>query len=352
MSDIHALSDHSFPRLIALGWDDRVASGFADIPAGTVPGRVVRVERGMCQVALADGDHPARSTTAVAVGDWVSARWRGDSLVVETVVPRWSQLTRRNPQGRVQVLASNIDIVFITAPADRLSAARVERETAMAWDSGAQPVVLLTKGDLAEPGMAEGLRERIIGTKIIVVSAVTGAGVDQIAALLQPVRTGVLLGPSGAGKSFLANLLVGTQWLAVGDVRAGDRRGRHTTTVRQMLAVPGGGVLIDTPGLRSLALAGEDGLAATFADIEDLAAGGCRFTDCRHEREPGCAVVAAVEAGQLDPGRVANYHKLRREQDFQARRDDPIARAEAERIWKIRAKASRQLFRDREKRQY
>jgi ribosome biogenesis GTPase len=349
LSDLNASSDQSVSRLVALGWDDRVASGFTEIPAGMVPGRVVRVERGRCLVALADGDHPARSTTVAAVGDWVGAHWRGDSLVVEAVVPRWSQLARRDPQGRLQVLASNLDVVFIVAPADRLSVARVERETAMAWDGGAQPVVLLTKDDIAEPGLVERLRARLLGVDVMATSTVTGAGIDQVAAMLRPVRTGVLLGPSGAGKSSLANRLVGSPWLAVGDVRAGDRRGRHTTTVRQLLALPGGGVLIDTPGLRSLSLAGEEGMAAAFADIEELA-GGCRFSDCRHEREPGCAITVAVDAGQLDPDRVANYHKLRRELDYQARRDDPVARAEAERVWKIRAKASRQLSRDREKR--
>jgi ribosome biogenesis GTPase len=158
----------------------------------------------------------------------------------------------------------------------------------------------------------------------------------------------VLLGPSGAGKSSLVNLLVGAERLAVGDVRAGDHRGRHTTTSRQLVAVPGGGVLIDTPGLRSLALAGEGGIAAAFAEIEDLAT-ECRFADCQHEREPGCAVTAAVETGLLDVHRLVNYHKLRRESQYQARRDDPVARAEAERIWKIRAKAARQLSRDRER---
>lgn len=177
----------------------------------------------------------------------------------------------------------------------------------------------------------------------------TGAGIDQVAARLRPLRTGVLLGPSGAGKSSLANPLIGAQWLAVGDVRDGDRRGRHTTTARQLLALPTGGVLIGTPGLGSLALAGDEGMAAAFADIEELA-GGCRFSDCRHEQEPGCAIIAAVEAGRLDPDRRANHHKLRRELDYQARRDDPVARAEAERVWKLRAKASRQLSRDRDRR--
>jgi ribosome biogenesis GTPase len=349
LSDKNPLFDQCASRLASLGWDGRVESCLAEVAAGLLPGRVVRVERGACVVALADGDHPARPAAAVAVGDWVGARWRGDALVVESAAPRWSELARRDPEGRRQILASNIDIVFIAAPADHLSAARVERETAMAWDSGAQPVVLLTKLDLVEPGLAEQLRARLLGVDVIETSAVTGAGMDQMAALLHPSRTAVLLGPSGAGKSSLANLMLGAERFAVGDVRAGDRRGRHTTTARQLLAVPGGGVLIDTPGLRSLALAGEDGITATFADIEDLAT-GCRFADCRHEREPDCAVTAAIESGQLDARRVANYHKLRREAEFHARRDDPIARAEAERIWKIRAKAARQMLRDRERR--
>jgi ribosome biogenesis GTPase len=347
LSDARSAFEHSDSRLASLGWNTRVEADLAEVAAGLLPGRVVRVERGTCVVALSDGDQLARPAVTVAVGDWVGASRHGETLVVEVVAARWSQLTRRDPEGRPQVLAANVDIVFIAAPADRLSAARVERETAMAWDGGAQPVVLLTKGDLAESGLAEQLRQRLLGVDVVETSAVTGTGTDRVIEALRPDRTAVLLGPSGAGKSSLVNLLVGEERLAVGDVRAGDRRGRHTTSNRQLVAVPGGGVLIDTPGLRSLALAGQDGIAAAFAEIEDLAA-GCRFADCRHEQEPGCAVTAAVETGQLDVHRVANYHKLRRESEYQARRDDPVARAEAERIWKIRAKAARQLTRDRD----
>jgi len=331
-------------RLALLGWDVRVDTELRPLADELLPGRVVRVERGSCVVALADGDHPARATTTVTVGDWVGARRLDDGLAVETVAPRRSQLSRRDPEGRLQILAANIDLVFIAAPADRLSPARIERETAMAWDSGAQPIVLLTKFDLGEPGLAEGLEARLPGTRFIETSVVTGAGIDQVSALLRPAATGVLLGPSGAGKSSLVNALVGAERLAVGDVRAGDRRGRHTTTVRQLVVVPGGGVLIDTPGLRSLTLAGEEGITAAFADIDELA-GGCRYSDCRHEREPGCAVTAAVETGQLAPARIANYRKLLRELAFQARHDDPLARAEAERVWKLRSKAARQISR-------
>jgi len=349
LSDQYACFDHDASPLVPLGWDQQVAARLAGVAAGLLPGRVVRVERSACLVALPDGEYPARSAAAVAVGDWIGARRCEHDAVVEAVAPRWSQLTRRDPEGLTQILAANIDLVLVAAPADRLSAARVEREIAVAWDSGAQPVVLLTKLDLGESRLAEQLRTRLVGVDVIATSTVTGTGVDRVAALLRPGRTAVLLGPSGAGKSSLVNLMLGTERLAVGDVRGGDRRGRHTTSARQLLAVPTGGVLIDTPGLRSLSLAGGEGLASTFADIEELAA-GCRFADCRHGQEPGCAVTAAVEAGQLDARRLANYHKLQRELDFQARRDDPIARSEAERKWKIRAKAARQLNRSRKNR--
>lgn len=350
MFDQDVSFDRDVPPLASLGWDSRVEASLAEVAPGLLPGRVVRVDRGGCVLALTDGDHSARSTVAVAVGDWVGTRQHGCDLVVEAVAPRWSGLVRRDPEGLTQILAANIDIVFITAPADRLSAARVERETVVAWDSGAQPVVLLTKADLAEPGLVARLRTRLIGVDVIPTSTVTGAGVDQVAEALRPCRTAVLLGPSGAGKSSLVNMLLGADLLVVADVRDGDRRGRHTTSVRQLLGVPTGGVLIDTPGVRGLALADGEGIARTFPDIEDLAA-DCRFADCRHEQEPGCAVTAAVDTGELDARRVTNYHKLRRELDFQLRRDDPLARSEAERVLKIRAKAARRLFRERGDRQ-
>lgn len=333
-------------RLTELGWNVRVETGLADLAVGLRPGRVVRVERGACVVALADDDHSARPAAGTAVGDWVGVRRDGDAAVVEAIAARWSQLVRRDPQGRPQVLAANVDLVLVTAPADRLSVARVERETAMAWGAGAEPVVLLTKGDLATPDQLGQLQRRLPGVEVIETSVVTRAGTDRVRNLVRPDRTAVLLGPSGAGKSSLVNLLLGTGRLAVGDVRSGDHRGRHTTTSRHLVTVPGGGVLIDTPGLRSLALTGEDGVAAAFVDVEDLAV-GCRFTDCRHEQEPGCAVQAAVGSGQLDADRLASYHKLRKESAYQARRDDPLARAEAERVWRIRAKASRRLQRER-----
>jgi ribosome biogenesis GTPase len=272
-----------------------------------------------------------------AVGDWVAAA----GSVVVAVVPQWSALTRADPAGNgLQVLAANVDVVAITAPADRLSPARVERELAAAWDSGAQPLVILTKADLADPTTAENLATRLVGADVIATSAATGAGVDEFRRRLQPCRTAVLLGPSGAGKSTLANALLGEDILATGDVRDGDRRGRHTTTSRQLVAVPGGGVLIDTPGLRSLALAGEVEIGQAFPEIEALA-GGCRFGDCTHTVEPGCAVIAAAGDGGLDPARLESYRKLQREMAAEARRTDPLARKAQLSEWKSVMKSVR-----------
>ncbi len=282
----------------------------------------------------------------MAVGDWV--RLDGDdSDVIGEILPRSSQVTRRDPSGLTQVLAANVDLVLITAPADRVSFARVEREVAVGWDSGAQPVVLLTKSDLDNGEVALQLRGRLVGVDVLCVSSVSGDGADAVADLLRPARTGVLLGPSGAGKSTLTNMLVGREVAATGAVREGDRRGRHVTSSRELLVLPQGGVLIDTPGLRSLALAEDHGgVAAAFPDVEELGT-QCRFRDCAHEHEPGCAVVTAAETGALDPDRLANYRKLRRELDFQVRRDDPVAAREARAVWKQRAKLVRQLYKER-----
>jgi ribosome biogenesis GTPase / thiamine phosphate phosphatase len=335
--------------LESLGWDDRVAALFAAITdPRLVPARVVRVERSACVIATSSGEHVARASALPAVGDWVLASHGGnnvgrDDVAIVTIAQPWSTLSRRDPEGRLQVLAANVDIVLVTAPADRLNPARVERETVMAWDSGARPVVIVTKSDLAEAGQVEDLRSRLVGVDVVATSAVSGVGLDEIRALLQPCRTAVLLGPSGAGKSSFVNALLAEERMAAGEVRAGDHRGRHTTTSRQLLVVPGGGVVIDTPGLRSLAMAGDGaGVAAAFADIEDVAR-RCRFGDCGHVTEPGCAVVAALANGDIDPDRLRSYRKVQREITYEARRDDPVARQQAARVWKARSKAYRSL---------
>ena len=260
---------------------------------------------------------------------------------IRHVMPRWSELNRRDPERPAdQTLACNIDLVMIVAPADRLSHARVERELAVAWDSGARPLVVLTKVDLAAPDVHSGLERRLVGVDVIASSVVTGDGVDAVLAVLRPDRTAVLLGPSGAGKSSLANAVLGDEVLATAEVRGADRRGRHTTTSRQLLAVPGGGVIIDTPGIRSLGLSSDVGLEAVFPEIEELAA-QCRFSDCRHEVEPDCAVLAAIDENRLDSARFTSFRKLQREMEALDRRQDPLRRQAGLQVWKAREKAAK-----------
>ncbi len=318
-------SSHS---LVPYGWDDRARAAYAEVAAPDhVPGRVVRVDRISCVVATATGDRIATASELPAVGDWVALE-RDDagpddaepdagrpddarSMVIAATAPRWSALTRHDAdRERIQVLAANVDVVLVSAPGDRPSAARVERETILGWESGALPVVVVTKADLAPAGYVEELRERLVGVDVIVTSAIEGSGIDPVVRTLQPCRTAVLLGPSGAGKSTLVNALLGEERLAVGAVREDDRRGRHTTSSRELVLIPSGGLLIDTPGVRTLGLGSvEGGLDAAFADVVALA-GQCRFRDCAHRGEPGCAVQAAVAAGTLDGARLGNYRRL------------------------------------------
>jgi ribosome biogenesis GTPase len=340
----------SSPRLAALGWDGRVQAAYSAIDPNDVhePARVTRVERGGAVVATASDDVFATATALPAVGDWVAiTRVDADHTRIQAVVDRWSRLARLDPdEPWEQVLAANLDLAFITAPADRCSPARVEREIALVWDSGARPVVVVTKCDL-DPACAPELEARLATVDVIETSAVTHVGVDQARDLLRPNRTAVLLGPSGAGKSTLANALLGEDRLATGAVRADDRRGRHTTAWRELVTVPGGGVLIDTPGLRSLGLAIDaDALGATFTDVEQLAR-QCRFRDCRHDREPGCAVNDAVSEGGLDPDRLRSYRKLQREIAADARKTDVVARKQAAQQWKVIHKAQRRARRER-----
>ncbi len=247
------------------------------------------------------------------------------------------------------MLAANIDVVLIAAPADRLSSARVEREVVIAWDSGARPVVVLTKLDVAPPGAADALAARLVTVDVIATSAVSGDGLDDIRALLVHPITAAFLGPSGAGKSTLINALLGEDRLEVGPVREEDHRGRHTTTSRQLVPLPSGGSLVDMPGLRSLGTdASDDAVAAAFPDIDELV-DDCRFSDCTHDVEPGCAVIAAMAAGDLDPERFASYRKLQREIAFERRRVDPIARKQQAQRWKSITKEQRRVYKERDR---
>jgi len=325
--------------LSAFGWTERVLALFNEVADPALePARVVRIERSTCAAVFIDGaERVLHAPVLPAVGDWIAVR----DEAVHAVLPRWSELTRADPSGAaVQVLAANIDLIVITTPADRLSPARVERELTLAWDSGAQPLVALTKCDLADEDIARSLAVRLVGVEVLPTSAATGLGVQELRELLRPARTAVLMGPSGAGKSTLANAVIGAEVMATAAVRDGDHRGRHTTSSRQLIPVPGGGVLIDTPGLRSLGLSGHVSVEAAFPDIESLA-GNCRFSDCRHQTEPGCAVVAAVSTGDLDRDRLTSFLKLQREASAQARRSDPLLRRAELSVWKSRVRSAK-----------
>ncbi|MFN2504805.1 MAG: ribosome small subunit-dependent GTPase A [Acidimicrobiales bacterium] len=312
------------------GWDERVAALYTlvDVPR-YLPGRVVRTDRGFCQVATAEGTVRANPYAQVsrqagqqedpATGDWVAlADDPTEGWAVLRILPRRSVISRRHPEDAVreQVLAANVDVVGVVCALDRpFGENRLERFLAVAWDSGALPAVILTKADAFEDVEAITAAALAVapGADVFATSAVSGLGMDDLRSLLASGRTLVLLGPSGAGKSTLVNRLVGHDVQATGEVREDDRRGRHTTTTRDLIPVPSGGMLIDTPGLRSLSVWDADTEAAPgFPDIEELAA-GCRFRDCSHEGEPGCAVDAAVRDGTLDARRLVNFLKLRRE---------------------------------------
>jgi ribosome biogenesis GTPase len=241
--------------------------------------------------------------------------------------------------SNAQALAANVDLVVVVEHLDpEPEIGRIERLLVLAWGSGAQPLVLLTKADLVpDPdGMRAEVAAAAPGVEVVAVSATTGEGMDAVRSHLAPGRTLVLLGPSGAGKSTLANLLAGADVMPTGRTREVDGKGRHTTSHRELVVLPGTGVVLDTPGLRAVGLvADQDAVATAFPEIEELAA-ACRFRDCAHLTEPGCAVLAAVDDGELDERRLASWRKLGREAAFQARRADARLRAQEVAIWKQR----------------
>nr|WP_243737554.1 ribosome small subunit-dependent GTPase A [Blastococcus xanthinilyticus] len=315
-----------------LGWTaDRAAA----LPAGCEPGRVARVDRGRLTVRTAAGEQRAAlaaglhdAATGPAVGDWVALR--GELAVA--VLPRTSAFTR-TAAGRTsaaQVVAANVDTVLVVdALIGEARVRRIERYLAVAWSSGAAPAVVLTKADLCPdvPAVVAQVGEDAPGVPVLPVSSVTGAGLEAVRALLPPGGTAAMVGPSGVGKSSLANALAGRAVAVTRDIRD-DGRGRHTTTARELHLLPGGGLLIDTPGMRELGLRDDaDGVDRAFADVAELAA-GCRYRDCAHRTEPGCAVAAALEAGRLDPARYTSWRKLQAEAHRQELRVDARARAQ------------------------
>ncbi|GAA3128961.1 ribosome small subunit-dependent GTPase A [Planomonospora alba] len=360
--------------LSALGWDDSLAAG---LPAGTVPARVARVDRGAAEVLGADGHltahYSARVRRAAAddpvalpcVGDWAALRRLPEGrFELEALLPRRTAFVRggvaRTSRGGLsgdshgQVLAANVDVVFVAEPAlhatDTADLGRIERLLALAWESGARPVVLVTKSDLIGEGLDFLLREvasAAPGVDVHPVCSVTGEGVDIVRGYLAGSRTAVVLGASGAGKSTLVNALAGETVMETQQVRAGDGRGRHTTVHRELIPLSGGGLVIDTPGIRRIGLydMGE-GVDAVFSDIEELAE-ECRFADCGHDGEPGCAVVAAIEDGTLPERRLVSWHKLQREAAWMASRTDARLRKEMQNKWKVIHKEMRRSGRNR-----
>lgn len=349
------------------GWGETHQQQFQIYAAqGLTPGRVIIQQRGLYRLVTEEGEvaaelsgkflHNALEGDHPVAGDWVAARVRAGegTATIHKVLPRSSVFVRRasGPGGGSQTVAANVDLVLVAASLNAdLNVRRLERYLAVAWESGAAPAIVLTKADMCEE--AEELIAEVeaiaFGVPVLPVSAMSGEGLAALSALLEPGKTAVLLGSSGVGKSTLVNALAGTELMATGGIREDDARGRHTTTHRELVRLPSGALILDTPGMRELGLwQADDGLAATFGDIEALAS-QCRFRDCSHGREPGCAVRAAMESGDLEEARFRSYGKLQRELAHLDRRDDPQARAEHRKHWIRVHKDARRKLKHRDK---
>jgi len=345
------LSDGS---LAALGWTDELDAAFTTYSErGFEPARIVAEHRGGYLVRGERDERLAHARGRLrddeiwggmpAVGDWVAiCDAPGDRAAIEAVLPRRTKVSRKTPwlKAEEHILAANVDVVLLVAGLDGdFNPRRLERYLVAAWDSGADPVVVLTKLDVCDdPGMLVEAEATAIGVPVVAVSNVTGEGLDDVRALLRPACTFVLLGSSGTGKSTLVNRLAGRMLMPTGDLRR-DGRGRHTTRHRQLLVVTGGALVIDTPGLRELQV-WEGDVDSAFVDIAELAA-GCRFSDCAHSSEPDCAVREALATGELDPARWRSYLKLQRELRAIEARSSSRVRRELKRRWRQRAREVR-----------
>jgi len=345
--------------LAALGWSDELEAAFTSYSErGFEPARVVAEHRGGYYVRAERGDLLAHARGRLrddeiwggmpAVGDWVAVcDAPGDHhAAIEALLPRRTKVSRKTPwlKAEEHILVANVDMVFLVTGLDQdFNPRRLERYLTAAWDSGADPVIVLTKLDLCDDFEKIAEAESVaVGVPVIALSNVTGEGIDQVRALLQPARTFVLLGSSGAGKSTLVNRLAGRALMPIGDLRK-DGRGRHTTRHRQLLVLGAGAILIDTPGLREFQI-WEGDVDSAFSDIAELAA-LCRFNDCAHSTEPDCAVREALETGELDEGRWANYGKLQRELRAIEARSSTRVRRELKRRWKARTRETRRARR-------
>jgi ribosome biogenesis GTPase / thiamine phosphate phosphatase len=336
-----------------LGWGDGFAAALQPHD-NCIPARVSAQHRGEYDVLTERGElrvrvtgrlrHEAASAADLpAVGDWVALR----DEAIHAVLPRRSAFVRKVPWSptEAQVLAANLDTVFVVSALDGdFNLRRLERYLTLAWESGATPVLVLTKADLCKDplGVLLEVEQVALGVAAHVVSNVTGEGLDEVAPYLQPARTIALLGSSGVGKSTLANRLLGVELQATKEI-ADDGRGRHTTTSRQLIRLPGGALLVDTPGLREIQLwDADEGIQEAFADVDELAA-DCRFNDCAHMREPGCAVQAAIDEGRLPRERLQSYRALQRELKRLAMKQDARLRSEERKKWVARARSRRKV---------
>jgi len=369
-----------------LGWSDFFANQLqpSDAAAGLFPARVAKENRELYRIFCEQGDflaersgrlrHGTQSRADLpAVGDWVlvQLRLREHRATIHRVLQRRGKFSRKIA-GRTteeQIVAANVDVVFLVSSLNReFNPRRIERYLTVAWDSGARPIIVLSKCDLCEnlEAFRTEAESAAKGARVVLASATRGDGLGEFRAILQngaeqdgASLTAALLGSSGVGKSSLINALLSASPretlaaqlsavpLATQAVRESDDRGRHTTTSRQLLLLPGGGVVIDTPGMRELQLwDAADGIGRTFGDIQELAA-RCKFRDCRHQSEPGCAVRAAVEAEALDAERVESFHKLEREERFLEAKQDAAARSQRTKELRRMMKSVNRFYRDR-----
>lgn len=355
------------PQLAPWGWNPFFTAAYADWrdQRSLQPARILAEYQGLFRFLAPTGEglaeiagrlrHQALSREQLpAVGDWVVLNWQADMKHgrIEAVLPRRSQFIRKTTGGRseAQVVSANVDtVLLISALNQDLNLRRLERYLTLAWESGARPVIVLSKADLTRE--AETLRAEVehiaVGADVVVVSALTGDGLQDLAPWLKPGQTVALLGSSGVGKSTLVNTLAGEELQKVQTIREDDSKGRHTTTHRQLFRLPSGVLMLDTPGMRELQLwQAADGLDASFGDILSLAR-NCRFRNCAHAGEAGCAVVQALTDGELDPERFQHYLKLLREESWIERRSDKAAQAETRRRWKQISLQIRQQARER-----
>lgn len=354
--------------ILRWGWNGYLEAVWRDREREkAVPARVIAQGRGAWRVAGDAGECLAEAAGKLrlaldkgadwpAVGDWVAIDLRdgGRRALIQEVLPRRSQFVRKTAGKRIseQVIAANVDVALLVSALDGdLNPRRIERYLVQCWESGAKPVVVLNKVDACQrPREKIQEVERVaMGVAVCAVSAKTGYGIRELQEYLRPGQTLVLLGSSGVGKSTIVNHLMRSDLQEVHEVRKCDSRGRHTTTARQIFALPGGALLIDTPGLRELQLwDADDGISQAFSDIGELSA-RCRFTNCTHKAEPECALRAAIAAGTLDLERLENWRKLQRELEFLRRKTDPGARQEEKQQIKRLMRGVRKMYREREK---